>query len=288
MSPAQTRARKNASPLIQAYSQAAEIPESSYGVVDDILVNKIPSDGSAVIIFFNGRISKAKLRNGPTFQRWSWSGLFNYPILFLSDPLVHKKSNIELGWYFGTKSQNFNQLTLERAQGIIDDLGLGAAKKICIGSSGGGFAAGMAASLGWSDVSVCINAQTDILKYYQGPVNAFLDYVGLVRDKMSDEERLRSSILESLSLNKFSRAIFFQNRFDGFHLREHFLPLVEAASKFPFHKQRQFSFRVYGDSTNRHAPPSIEETLSLIEEAVPGCINDIALRAARGETQIKT
>ncbi len=249
------------------HDSAASIADGCLGVVGNLLVRPC-RDCPRVLVLFNGAINEHKILP-LNFQRWTWAEDFDATIVSASDTLVSPETGLSLGWYHGG-AQDFATTTLRPIADALDALGLGDAQRICFGSSAGGFAAVMASILGWSDLSIAINPQTDITRYHDAGRLPFLAQIGVDPEVVSPEAAKRLSLCAALEGNTAGgKVVIFQNRFDNHHFTRHFLPLVDAVADLPEARRRDFSLRLTADREAGHSPPNRAATLAMIREAAP-------------------
>lgn len=146
------------------------LPETRFFAdVDSAHLECFFSKGSSdyLIVFLSGARSRAnnKLAPYPTFSSWSWYKDINASILCIDDPMYNTYPYLALGWYYGTKTEDYRRATAVLVKKIAELLGVANKHIILYGRSGGGTAA-----IGISDYikgcCVCaINAQIDLKKY---------------------------------------------------------------------------------------------------------------------------
>ena len=104
--------------------------------------HKGSKDGLVVFFSQARKISGGKAMKGlPFFTRWSFYRYTDYSCLCIVDPMYYRFSECKIGWYFGTKTQNYRKSTAELINHIADVLDVPADKIFLYGSSAGGTAA---------------------------------------------------------------------------------------------------------------------------------------------------
>lgn len=122
-----------------------------------------------LIVFFDGARTAGD-RNTfapiPRFLSWSWYSRCSSSILSLEDPMYYLFDECALGWFYGTKEENFREYAARIIKKIADNLGVPYSNIILYGRSGGGTSA-----IGVSDFidgcsSITVNMQVDIKSYF--------------------------------------------------------------------------------------------------------------------------
>lgn len=101
----------------------------------------------------------------PSFSRWSWYKDTNASLLSLEDPMYYTFPSCTLGWFYGTKDEDYRKYCAVCIRKIAELLGIKNNKIVLYGSSGGGTAAiGVSRYLPGCSV-VAINPQLILEKY---------------------------------------------------------------------------------------------------------------------------
>lgn len=90
-------------------------------------------------VFFSG--SRTKNDKLPLFKRWSYSNLIDSNVLSFADPMFRDFNNLNLGWYYGTKSVCYPDYIAEIISICAEKLNISSEKIFFFSSSGGGFPA---------------------------------------------------------------------------------------------------------------------------------------------------
>lgn len=198
-----------------------------------------------VVVFFNGATT-GELTGRSNFMRWSWG--YNAGISFISfdDPVVSCTKLTNLGWYIGTKDIDVQKVINEILQHIIASNNIAPNRVVFYGSSGGGFAAIMAATRLRGSIAIAINPQTNILNYHRKSYEKILKNFFC---NNSELERAHTKYLSRFSTIEYSNIskyipniIYIQNTQDSFHVNNHYIP---------FHKFYIDSTRGIGNFKNR-------------------------------------
>ena len=96
-----------------------------------------------LVVFFNTArtINRRDLQVLPFFTRWSFHNYTEYSCLCIGDPMYYRFDECRIGWYMGTKDQNYRQSTAELIKHIADVLNISNNQIVLYGSSAGGTAA---------------------------------------------------------------------------------------------------------------------------------------------------
>lgn len=122
----------------------------------------------ALYVMFNG----SRTRSGgkglaplPSFSRWSWFTDTDASFVSLEDPMFYKFPECTLGWYYGTKNEDYRKCCAQCISKIAELLEIEDKDIVLYGSSGGGTAAiGVSRYLPGCSV-VAINPQIFLEKY---------------------------------------------------------------------------------------------------------------------------
>lgn len=178
-------------------------------------------------VFLNGAILKEP-RNPFIYHRYSWHDYFDGSALYISDPTLFKYEKLNLAWYMGDSNQLLYPILSKFIEAVVKQLDIEINHTILYGSSGGGFAAlQLASQISNGVVVVCINPQTDIMKYTPRDRDEFLEncFKNISNDEIKAKYKKYFSAIESIK-GKNIKIIFVQNIQDGFHYKWHMLPLL--------------------------------------------------------------
>lgn len=166
----------------------------------------------------------------PDFQRVSWAPAMPGSTLYVADPALGASRKLALAWYVGTVENDWGTGLAELAGVVADRLGLSSRSVITYGSSGGGFAAIVAAARLGNATAVAINPQTHVLRYHPRNVRAMLlanfgtsDYGDLAPELVNQRFDAMRAFLEAPE----ARLLYLQNVRDHHHYECHYLPFCE-------------------------------------------------------------
>lgn len=99
---------------------------------------------SKLYVMFDGSRSRSGGRGLaplPSFSRWSWHKQTDASLVSIEDPMFYTFPQCTLGWYYGTKDEDYRQYCAQCIGKIADLLHIENDDIILYGSSGGGTAA---------------------------------------------------------------------------------------------------------------------------------------------------
>ncbi|MBU9478466.1 hypothetical protein [Burkholderia multivorans] len=237
-----------------------ELVNSRFGVHGDYYYFRNGFDRRRVMVFFNGRVTAAKLAMDKSiFQRWTWARYFRHPVFYISDPLTVGENAISLAWYLGRKKGELVSLLLAPIIDVIDRKFPGA-EIIAFGSSGGGFAALLCAQLGLVDEAIAINPQTDVLLYDDR--EAVADFVAL-RNEGVDQTNLFFYGLDRMKPH--AKVTYIQNEADVSHLVDHMTPYRNFVDS--SRHAGKFRFVNFFDERIGHAPPDFYDIKKIMRDS---------------------
>ena len=134
------------------------------GVVFECLLQK--KNSKRLYVMFNGAIGeRSEEKKIPNFQRWSWAPLVDATVLNIFDPMYLKYKNLKIGWYYGTKDQDYRELLGRLIRTVADALSIRCEDVVLYGSSAGGTAAVFTAHYVPECTVVAINPQLRLYKH---------------------------------------------------------------------------------------------------------------------------
>ena len=189
-------------------------------------------------------------------------------MVIAQDPFVNIQTGLELAWYIGPKQGPKFSETLAPALHIAQGLTQG---EVCgMGSSGGGFAALMAAVHNYVDSTLAINPQVNVLRYTPGMARKFLRFYGADRSELQRDDLDRLSVADSLwRYADAGRIHVVINAADKLHYHKHVLPLCQAVRD---GRYEGFTFSRYTNVERGHNPPIQQQTLWLMQKWWPKSI----------------
>lgn len=225
-----------------------------------------------LVILFNGAIN-GELTDRPNFMRWSWAYENNLSFVCFDDPIVSCTRSTNLGWYIGSSECDLQEYIHMITSHLVQSLCIEPNSVIFYGSSGGGFAALMAAIRLRGSVAVVNNPQTNIFKYYQSAANRLTDNF-FKNDKISADSDIyhRFSILHAIKKYDYIPAVLYvQNIQDRFHLERHFIPfqtsILQILSSIEDYPNKLY-FHFFNDNRGHSIFSDKKEFINEINQAV--------------------
>lgn len=182
-----------------------------------------------LIVMPNGAVDREKV-NLPAFARWNWHSVFNSNILSISDPALYLDENLPIGWFAGTQDLDITSFVAKVVSKVALLLKITPNRIVFWNSSAGGYASILLASKIDGANFVCINGQTEIIKYYSRHIEAFRK----VFDITTEANTLSKSFPEQWSAifalkksyndGKVTNGIVIQNIIDKMHYEKHYIP----------------------------------------------------------------
>lgn len=186
-----------------------------------------------LFIMLNGAVDRTKTPL-PVFARWNWGPVLAGHVLSVCDPTLYLDERLRLGWFLGRVGHDPLELLLAVVDEVASQLGQKPENVIFYGSSGGGYAALVAASKRKIGRAIAINPQTEILGYrHQHLIKRVAEVFapGVSAEASRSAHPLRWSALESVAEARRNgrdlRFFYAQNSVDDFHHDHHYLPFCE-------------------------------------------------------------
>lgn len=198
---------------------------------------KLLPGADRLFIMLNGAVDRSKPL--PVFARWNWGKALGGHVLAVCDPTLFLDDELRLGWFVGNRTMDPMRAlhrTVETVRGL---LGIAADRMVFYGSSGGGFAAIVAAAGLPQGRAVAINPQTDITLYYPRAVANITKVfaAGWTPQRCLDAYPLRWSALAAIADarrgDRDLRVFYAQNLVDRGHHSRHFLPFCKQVKAPP-------------------------------------------------------
>lgn len=181
--------------------------------------------GSTLTVLFQGAIDRAKVVP-PIFQRLASTVTFaRGPVVSFYDASLDQNPDLRLGWYLGNERLDLQAAIAAIVRQIAVDLNV--ENFVCVGSSGGGFAAMQVATLAECS-AIVFNPQSDLRNYHRPAVeDAMRTSFGCSLDEAMSEPDLLNRISVMARMENFSlpRIRVVANVEDGHHWRRHVVPL---------------------------------------------------------------
>lgn len=193
-----------------------------YNVNDEVCEFK-KGDEDSLVVFLNGAINRS-VKAPPIFQRSSWLPSFQSHCLIIPDKIVEINSSLELSWYLDKRGdflRNIREYVIQKAS----ELKVKHEKIVFYGSSGGGYAALMLASMVEGSVAIAINPQINLRKYIGRVYQKFL--VDTARHDLMIEHDLKDYFE---FIGRIPNMIYVQNRGDVEHVNNQYIPFMSWLS----------------------------------------------------------
>ncbi|WCH21323.1 hypothetical protein [Aeromonas salmonicida] len=194
----------------------------------------IKNDTDKVVVFFNGATT-SPLDGKKIYSRWSWGYNTGTSFISFDDPIVSCTRLTNLGWYIGTKDTDIQDIINKILLHVCDKFNIPLNRVVFYGSSGGGFAAIMAAIKLRGSTAIALNPQTNILKYNKKPHETVLNNFFSINNAIHESVLTyldRFSILEAIKRTSYlPNVIYIQNTQDTFHLNNHYIPFHDLYVK---------------------------------------------------------
>ncbi len=129
----------------------------------------------------------------PSFLRWSWYQYTSASILSLEDPMFYTYSDLKIGWFYGTRDEDYAEYCALLVGYIAGLLNIPASHVIFYGPSGGGHAAICMSEYLPGSAVVSINGQHDISLHSYYKEGHFTRITGLPADVHGILTRNRSA-----------------------------------------------------------------------------------------------
>lgn len=143
------------------------LPEGRFSaIVDDTELEClfVRKEQKKLYIVFSG--SRELTDSLPIFKRWTYSSFFDGSSLYIADPMYRKFDKLKLGWYYGTKDDNYLDKLVTLILAAAANLKIDNENIVFFSSSGGGYAALYCASKIDGSYCVAINPQINLSKYF--------------------------------------------------------------------------------------------------------------------------
>lgn len=269
-------------PSFEEFHPTPDEGASRYSVkaVDGLLLNALLVNKSSdiLVVSLHGATDRSKY----TLPRFEWLKSLlttDYSTLYISDPTLHLREDLELAWYTGTYEVDLYPILANWACIAADTVG---AKAILfLGSSGGGLAALQISTYIPGSLALSFSCQTSIANYLlagtlMGPQRSYVD---VVMPHLAPEGvwSLRSDVDWSLPLGDRSSALiryrkqqdnfvyYVQNTNDYVHMDQHYKPFRQVSEAGP--NTDRIRFELY-EGPETHNPPWPEVFHRSLSEAV--------------------
>lgn len=193
-----------------------------------------PSASSTLIVSMHGAVQRSKV-DLPRFEWQRTLQRLEAGKLFLADSTLLLGSSLELGWYLGTHEQDLTGELAELVQ-VVAKIG-GYENVVCVGGSGGGFAALAVSRRIPNSLAVAFSPQTSIAGYYslhrkRIAAAVFPTYSSFQYIEEDHAARVNLRLLYSAS-EETNYVYYVQNRGDPFHYAAHYAPFALSLGVHP-------------------------------------------------------
>ncbi len=222
-----------------------------------------------LVVFYNGAVDVEKTPL-PVFQRWSWLEKLPYSAMVISDPTIEqiareKSGKSHIGWYQGDCDGFVLEQIVEHIKKTIHKLDIEESNVLFYGSSAGGFAALVSASLLQRSKACVINPQVDVLQYHKKHVDKLLAYLGTDKEEtLKKKEHYLDAIKYFERNDNFPQVYYKQNELDQDHYIKHYNYFKDAYVKRGYEKRLHSV--ITSDERGHSAIPLYEEALEDIEK----------------------
>lgn len=178
-------------------------------------------------------LSNGEIRQPPFFDRWSWYKYFKESYISYSDPFFFYDDEITLGWFVGTKDEWYLNSLAEIIKKLADNQGIINDNMLFFGSSGGGYASVVLATLLKNSKAFINNAQLFLLNYNEPTLNKLFSLIsptfeGMSREEITEEIKYRLDIMELFEKEKYAPyIIYYLNSESRGDILDHAIPLFK-------------------------------------------------------------
>lgn len=188
-----------------------------------------PGSGDTLIVVLHGAIDREKYAP----PRFEWLGTLadrSEPVLYVADPTLSSASDLQIGWYVGTESEDVLDRVARLAERTRDALGV--RKVLFMGGSAGGFASLMISARVPGSRALAFNPQITIADYHARFARRLREVVFPQLADLEIARRLhprRLSVLDAYpsTSTMVNKALIVQNLGDDFHRENHLGKLAE-------------------------------------------------------------
>lgn len=211
---------------IDEFIKSGEIPPAFLLTLKDVPLHCLFAKGEAkrLYVIFNGSrdIPKPPAKYRMNAPRFSYSHMFAGNFLFIDDPMFYIYPKINLGWYYGYRDLPFLLVIDVFIMILINKLGVEASRVTFFSSSGGGYAALVAACYFPNSLSVSINPQLtlhDFRSYKNFKENTGLD--------LQEEDKFLRNDMAALIHKSQSHHVIIVNSKDNVDMTQQLLPVCQ-------------------------------------------------------------
>ncbi len=114
----------------------------------------------------------------PRFPKWSWHPFLQGHLLSVEDPMYFE-SDLPVGWFYGTREQDYRSATAKLVTSVADHLGVPHEHIVFHAISSGGTAGLFTSAKIPGSVAVATNPQLDLTRFLSGPLARFEEHTGI-------------------------------------------------------------------------------------------------------------
>lgn len=181
----------------------------------------VPRDSRNLVVMFHAAADPAT-STLPIFVGRQLVADLDASVLFVSEPALDYE--ISIGWYIGDQDRPL-QRDLQRVIAHVAE-SLGSTHLIFYGASAGGYASLYYSHEFAGSLSIAVNAQTNVERYYPTPVQRY--YEACWSGTKPTPEQAVTNVVELYTHSFPNYAIYLQNQNDSFHFTNHFEPWKNA------------------------------------------------------------
>jgi hypothetical protein len=201
------------------------------GSLDTNILTCFKSNSKKLVVFFNGAVNIDKTPL-PVYQRHSWLEKLPYSSMIIMDPTIYdflnETESSYITWYQGDKDSFFLENLNPIIEGVTKELGVKYENVAFYGSSAGGFAALMSASMLKGSKACVVNPQVDALKYHKKYSQKILSHLGINTDG-PPPSKMRLNVIDYFEKkSSFPFVYYKQNKQDVLHYQQHFMLLNDS------------------------------------------------------------
>lgn len=184
----------------------------------------VPRDSLNLVVMFHAAADPAT-STLPIFVGRQLVADLDASVLFVSEPALDYE--ISIGWYIGDQDRPL-QRDLPRVITHVAEK-LGSTHLIFYGASAGGYASLYYSHEFENSLSITLNPQTNVERYYSAPVQRY--YAACWSGTKPTPETAVTDLVEAYRQSFPNYVIYLQNQSDSFHFSNHFAPWRDAVEE---------------------------------------------------------
>lgn len=251
----------------------APVGDNEY--LDALLVNR---SSKTLVVSLHGALDREKI-SLPRFERLRTLLSQPYNSLYFTDPALYRSERLTLAWYTGWLGADVPSLIAQWVCAAAEKLRV--EEIIFVGSSGGGFASAQISSMIPDSLAIVFNPQTRISHYQpKGRLTHGRNYIRDVMPHLAPPGGIaeltntydwsaplgdRGSLLSRYSIARPNRLLYWQNRNDESHWRDHYLPFRESLGDRVLNDS--VKFHIYEGPVG-HSGPNAQQFRQALEDGI--------------------